>query len=72
VVGARDEYLQSAERASRIAMELAPDLADAHVARGCTLALQGRYEEAKPNFEAAARINPSDDPRFQRLLARLK
>ena len=57
--GAHDEDLQQAERASRIAMELAPDLADAHVARGCTLALNGRYPEAQTNFEAAARIHPN-------------
>ena len=57
--GSRDEHLQQADRASRIAMELAPDLADAHVARGCTLALSRHYEEARSHFEAAARINPN-------------
>ncbi len=45
--GSNDEDLAEAERASRIAMELAPDLADAHLARGYTLSNQRRYEEAR-------------------------
>jgi adenylate cyclase len=57
--GSKDEDLREADRASRIAMELAPDLADAHLARGFALSIQRRYEEAKPAFEAAARINPN-------------
>ncbi len=57
--GACDEDLQRADRASRIAMELAPDLADAHVSRGFALSLHRRYDEAQPHFEAAARINPN-------------
>ncbi|MFL6600732.1 MAG: winged helix-turn-helix domain-containing protein [Steroidobacteraceae bacterium] len=56
--GARDEDLQVADRASHRAMELAPDLADAHVARGFALSLHRRYDEAQTHFEAAARINP--------------
>jgi adenylate cyclase len=56
--GARDEDLLQADRASFRAMELAPDLADAHVARGCALSLHRRYDEAQTHFEAAARINP--------------
>jgi adenylate cyclase len=57
--GARDEDLQYADRASQWAMELAPDMADAHVARGCALSLHRRYQEAQTHFEAAARINPN-------------
>jgi adenylate cyclase len=57
--GSRDEDLREAERASRVAMELAPELADAHLARGFALSIQRRYEEARPRFEAAARINPN-------------
>jgi adenylate cyclase len=57
--GSKDEDLREADRASRIAMELAPDLADAHLARGFALSIQRRYEEAKPRYEAAARINPN-------------
>ena len=57
--GSRERDLGEADRASRIAMELAPDLADAHLARGFALSVQRRYEEAQPRFEAAARINPN-------------
>jgi adenylate cyclase len=57
--GARDEDLKHADRASRVALELAPDLADAHVARGLALSQLRRYDEAEPHFEAAARINPN-------------
>lgn len=56
--GARDEDLERADRASKLAMKLAPDLADSHVARGMTLALHRRYDEAGSHFELAARINP--------------
>jgi adenylate cyclase len=57
--GSRDEDLAAAERASRIAMELAPELADAHLARGYTLSNLRRYDEARNHFEAAIRINPN-------------
>jgi adenylate cyclase len=57
--GSRDEDLAEAERASAMAMHLAPDLADAHLARGYTLSNQRRYKEAEKHFEAAARINPN-------------
>ncbi len=57
--GSKEEDLQSADRASRIAMELAPELADAQLARGYTLSNMRRYEEACTHFDAAARINPN-------------
>ena len=57
--GSKAEDLAEADRASRIAMELAPELADAHLARGYTLSNLRRYEEANQHFEAAARINPN-------------
>jgi TolB-like protein/Tfp pilus assembly protein PilF len=57
--GSKDENLREAERASRIAMALAPDLADAHLARAYTLSNQRCYDAARPHFEAAARINPN-------------
>jgi adenylate cyclase len=57
--GAKDEDLHRADRASQIALELAPDLADAHVARGFALSLHRRYDEAQIHFELAARINPN-------------
>jgi adenylate cyclase len=57
--GARTEDLQYADRGSQRAMDLAPDMAEAHVARGCALVLYRRSEEAHTHFEAAARINPN-------------
>ena len=57
--GAHDSDLEGAERASQRALELAPDLAEAHVARGCTLSLMRRYEEASREFEESIRLNPN-------------
>jgi TolB-like protein/tetratricopeptide (TPR) repeat protein len=57
--GSMAEDLAEADRASRIAMELAPELADAHLSRGYTLSNLRRYDEADQHFEAAARINPN-------------
>jgi adenylate cyclase len=54
-----DDDLHAADRASRIAMELAPGLADAQLARGYTLSNLRRYDEARPHFEAATQINPN-------------
>ncbi len=56
--GASDEDLTHADRASRRALEAAPDLAEAHAARGFSLALLRRYDEAAHAFENAIRINP--------------
>jgi adenylate cyclase len=56
--GASDRDLDEADRASRIAMELGPNLADSHVARGFALSLHRQYDQAQSHFEAAARINP--------------
>ena len=57
--GANDADLAGAERASERALELAPDLAEAHVARGCALSLMRRYEDASKEFEASIRLNPN-------------
>jgi adenylate cyclase len=57
--GANDADLAGAERASQRALELAPDLAEAHVARGCALSLMKRYEEASKEFEESIRLNPN-------------
>ena len=57
--GAHDADLAGAERASQRALELAPDLAEAHVARGCTLSLMRRYEDAVREFEESIRLNPN-------------
>src|SRR5262249_21745888 len=57
--GARDDDLVKAERASQRVLELAPEFADSHVARGCALALSRRYDEAAAEFEKAIRLNPN-------------
>src|SRR6185503_5950885 len=57
--GAREDDLVRAERASQRALELAPDLAEAHVARGCALSLSTRYDEAAQEFEKAIALNPN-------------
>jgi TolB-like protein/Flp pilus assembly protein TadD len=57
--GANDKDLAGAERASERALQLAPDLAEAHVARGCALSLMRRYDDAAGEFEAAIRLNPN-------------
>jgi TolB-like protein/tetratricopeptide (TPR) repeat protein len=57
--GNSENDLVNAERASHRALELAPGLAEAHVARGCALSLSGRYEEAAKEFEEAIRLNPN-------------
>ena len=57
--GARDEDRVRAEHASARALELAPDLAEAHVARACALSLSRRYDEAGQEFEQAVRLNPN-------------
>jgi tetratricopeptide (TPR) repeat protein len=56
--GAKEEDLVRAEQASQRALDLAPDLAEAHVARGCALALSRRYVEAAREFEDAIGLNP--------------
>jgi adenylate cyclase len=57
--GSHDADLQAADRASGIAMELAPDLAEAHLARAYALSNMRRYPDACAHFEAAMRINPN-------------
>ena len=50
--------LDSAESASRKALELDPDLAEAHASRGFALSLSRQYAEARREFETAIRLNP--------------
>ena len=47
-----------ADHASRRALEAAPRLAEAHVARGLARSLSRHYDEAVGEFEAAIRLNP--------------
>ncbi|MDH3745594.1 MAG: tetratricopeptide repeat protein [Acidobacteriota bacterium] len=50
--------LEQAEQASRRSLELAPDLAEAHVARGLVLSLQQQYGASQEAFESAIALNP--------------
>jgi tetratricopeptide (TPR) repeat protein len=56
--GRRPEDLEQADAASRKALELEPELAEAHASQGVTLSLRGRHEEAEKAFETAIRLNP--------------
>ncbi|MGH7594167.1 MAG: protein kinase domain-containing protein [Gemmatimonadales bacterium] len=51
--------LESAVSASRKALEIDPELAEAHASRGFALTLSRQYEEAREQFETAIRINPN-------------
>ena len=57
--GARDEDLARAEHASQRALDFAPDLAEAHVARGVALSLSRRYDESEREFKDAIRLSPN-------------
>jgi non-specific serine/threonine protein kinase len=50
--------LRQADEASRKALELDPESAEAHAARGHAISLTGNYEEAKREFQAAIRLDP--------------
>jgi Flp pilus assembly protein TadD len=54
-----EEHRQQAESASQRALELDPDLAEAHVSRGVALSASGRSEEAEEAFEAALLLDPN-------------
>jgi non-specific serine/threonine protein kinase len=50
--------LREADAASRRALELDPELAEAHAARGLVVLLKKSYEEAEKEFQTAIRLNP--------------
>jgi len=50
--------LHAAEAASRKALELDPELAEAHVSRGVSFSLSKLFGEARKEFETAIRLNP--------------
>jgi len=56
--GGSTEDLKEAESASRRAVQLDPELAEAHVSRGLALLMTKKYVEAHQGFEAAIRLNP--------------
>jgi len=51
--------LEEADAASRRALDLAPELAEAHASRGLAVSLRKRYAEAEPEFERAIHLNPA-------------
>jgi TolB-like protein len=57
--GAHPDDLARARQASVHALELAPGLAESHMARGFVLSLSSHYDEAAREFEEAIRINPN-------------
>lgn len=50
--------LEAADAASRRALELDSELAEAHASRGFALNLSRQYEPARHHFETAIRLNP--------------
>jgi serine/threonine protein kinase/Tfp pilus assembly protein PilF len=57
--GGDDSDLAAADRASARAIELAPNLSEAHASRGFVMSLQHRYPDAAQEFETAIRLNPN-------------
>src|SRR5688572_32166556 len=57
--GGGDEALAQADSASRRALELDPNSAEAHASRGLTLSHQRHFAEAKAEFEEAIRLDPT-------------
>ena len=56
---ASEANLKEADAASRKALELDPELAEAHASRGLSESLNKRYDEAQREFETAIRLNPN-------------
>jgi adenylate cyclase len=54
----RQTNLEQSDDVSQRALELDPDLAEAHASRGLALSLDKRYEEAEREFQMAIRLNP--------------
>jgi adenylate cyclase len=54
-----DEMIAEADRASRKAVELDDELAEAHVARGVAISLRRDHTAAEREFRAAIRLNPA-------------
>jgi len=55
---ASEDNLQEAVAASRRAVELDPESAEAHASRGLAESLRKNYDGAQKEFEAAIRLNP--------------
>jgi TolB-like protein/Tfp pilus assembly protein PilF len=57
--GASETNLQEAEAASRKALEIDPELAEAHASRGLAISLRRDFENALKEFETAIRLDPN-------------
>ncbi|MDO8501047.1 MAG: tetratricopeptide repeat protein [Gemmatimonadaceae bacterium] len=55
---AREFNLKQADAASLKALELDPELAESHAARGLAVSLSKRWDEAAQEFETAMRLDP--------------
>jgi serine/threonine protein kinase/Tfp pilus assembly protein PilF len=55
---ARDFNLRQADKASKKALELSPELAEAHVSRGIVTSLTHQFAEAEAAFEKAMKLEP--------------
>jgi serine/threonine protein kinase/Flp pilus assembly protein TadD len=55
---ASDANLQEADTASRKAVEIDPENAEAHASRGLALSLSARYDEAEAEFLRSIELNP--------------
>jgi serine/threonine protein kinase/Flp pilus assembly protein TadD len=53
-----EDNLNEAEAASRKALELDPELAEAHAAGGLAFALKKNFDQSQKEFEAAIRLDP--------------
>jgi serine/threonine protein kinase/tetratricopeptide (TPR) repeat protein len=58
-LGRGESVREAADRASRKAVELGPELPESHMARAAVLAMSGDYEAAGRQFEEALRISPN-------------
>jgi serine/threonine protein kinase/Tfp pilus assembly protein PilF len=56
---ARDFNLRQADKASKRALELEPELAEAHVSRGIVASLTHHFEEAEEAFGKAMKLEPN-------------
>ena len=58
-LAAGDAVREEADRASRRALELAPQLPESHIARAAVLTMSSDYEAADREFQEAIRLNPN-------------
>jgi adenylate cyclase len=56
--GSHEKHREEADAASRKAIDLDPESAEAHASRGLALSLKGEYTQAEDAFESAIRLGP--------------